>query len=67
MGTFSKMVMLRICRVWKSEGSSYPDLSLHSILAGPTKDLDPEVLLDPFKEQFDLPARLLEQADGECG
>jgi hypothetical protein len=45
----------------------HPDLSLHSILAGPVKYLDSEVLLDPLKEQLNLPAGLIEQADGECG
>ena len=33
-----------------------PDLSLHSILWGTGKALDTQVLLDPFEEQFDLPA-----------
>ena len=33
-----------------------PDLRLHGVLAGAQKRLDAQVLLDSFKEQFDLPA-----------
>ena len=44
---------------------SHPDLSLHSVFAGTVKGLDPEMLLDPLKEQLDLPAGLIEQAYGE--
>jgi hypothetical protein len=32
----------------------HPDLSLHGILAGPVKDLDPQVLLDPLKRLNDI-------------
>ena len=38
----------------------HPDLSLHSVLAGTVKDFDAEVLLDPLKKQFDLPAGFIE-------
>ena len=33
-----------------------PYLRLHGVLAGAQKCLDPQVLLDPFEEQFDLPS-----------
>ncbi len=33
-----------------------PNLSLHSILGGAKEAFDTQVLLDPFEEQFDLPA-----------
>ena len=33
-----------------------PDLRLHGVLAGAQKRLDAQMLLDPFEEQFDLPA-----------
>ena len=32
-----------------------PDLRLHGVLAGAQKRLDAQVLLDPFKEQLELP------------
>ncbi len=35
-----------------------PDLSLHCVVAGPIKRFDPQVLLDPFVEQFHLPRHL---------
>ena len=34
----------------------YPDLRLDRVLVGAIKRLDPQVLLDPFEKQFDLPA-----------
>ena len=37
-----------------------PNLGPHSVLAGAVKRLDSQVLLDPFEEQFDSPARLVE-------
>lgn len=33
-----------------------PDLSAHGVVAGAEEGFDPQVLLDPFKEEFDLPA-----------
>ena len=33
-----------------------PDLRLDLVLVGAIKRLDAQVLLDPFEEQFDLPA-----------
>jgi hypothetical protein len=36
-----------------------PDLRLHCVLGSPVKRLDPKVLLDPTKEQLDLPAELI--------
>ena len=35
-----------------------PDLGLDGILGGPIKRFDTKVLLDPFEEDFDLPATL---------
>ena len=40
-----------------------PDLRLHRILAGAQKRLDTQVLLDPFEEQFDLPALPVQLCD----
>lgn len=37
-----------------------PYLGLHGVLAGAVEGLDPEVLLDPFEEQLDLPAGLVD-------
>ena len=41
-----------------------PDLGLHCIFGCPEEPLDPQMLLDPFEEQFDLPAAFVERADG---
>ena len=37
-----------------------PDLGLHRVLGGPVERPDPQVLLDPLEEQFDLPAALVQ-------
>jgi hypothetical protein len=31
-----------------------------------TKDIDAQVLLDPFEEQYHLPALLIDLRDGDC-
>ena len=41
----------------------YPDLRLHRVLRGAEEPLDPQVLLDPLEEQFDLPTAFVEGAD----
>ena len=46
-------------------GDGTPDLSLDRVLAGAEEALDAQMLLDPLEEQFDLPATLVERADGE--
>src|SRR5271166_6827945 len=38
--------------------------SLHGIFGCPEEAFDPQMLLDPFEEQFDLPAAFVECADG---
>jgi len=40
-----------------------PDLRLHRVVRRAVELFDPKVLLDPFEEQFDLPAALVEGAD----
>lgn len=37
-----------------------PDLRLHGVFAQPEERLHSKVLLDPFEEEFDLPARLVD-------
>jgi hypothetical protein len=37
-------------------GPGGPDLRLDSIFRGAEERLDPQVLFDPFEEEFDLPA-----------
>ena len=37
-----------------------PDLPLDGVLAGAQKNLDAQVLLDPFEEQLHLPALALQ-------
>ena len=44
-----------------------PDLRLHSVRRSPIKRLDPQMLLDPSKEQFDLPATSIYVRDCQCG
>ena len=44
-----------------------PDLRLDGVLAVAQELLDSQVLLDPFEEQFDLPAVLVECSDGQRG
>ena len=40
-----------------------PDLALDRVLRGAEETLDAKMLLDPLKEQFDLPAALVKRAD----
>ena len=40
-----------------------PYLRLHGVLAGAQKGFDTQMLLDPFEEQFDLPALLVKCRD----
>lgn len=42
-----------------------PDLSPDGVLAGAVEGFDLEVLLDPFEEEFDLPAAFVELWDNE--
>ena len=44
-----------------------PDLGLHGILGGAVERLDPEMLLDPFEEKFDLPSAFVKLCDGKGG
>ena len=44
-------------------GNSAPDLRLHRILAVADETLYAQVLLDPFEEQFHLPATLVERSN----
>ena len=47
-------------------GDGAPDLGAHRVGAGAIKSFDPQMLLDPFEEQFDLPASAIELGDGQC-
>ena len=47
------MALFNYCNKYINR-DSYPDLSLHGVLAGTVKDLDPEVLLDPLKQLNDI-------------
>ena len=44
-------------------GNGDPYLRLDRVLAGAEKNLDPQMLLDPFEEQLDLPALLVKRRD----
>lgn len=48
------------------DGDSDPDLCLHGVLGCSVKSLDPEILLDPFEKQFDVPTTLVNAGDGFC-
>ena len=41
-----------------------PNLAANGVFAGSEEGFDPEVLLDPFEEEFDLPATLIDCCDG---
>ena len=43
-----------------------PYLGLDRVDAGAKKRLDTQVLLDPFEEQFDLPAAFVKLGNGQC-
>ena len=45
----------------------YENLRLDRIFARSEKGLDPQMLLDPAKEQLDLPAATVELCDGQSG
>src|SRR5262245_14366451 len=44
---------------------SGPDLRFDGVLRGAVKSFDPQMLLDPAKEQFDFPTTLIELGDGQ--
>ena len=46
-------------------GNGNPDLSLYGVLACSVKILDPEMLFDPFEEQFHPPATFVELSNDE--
>ena len=48
-------------------GYGAPDLGLHRILAGAEELLDSQMLLDPFEEQFHLPAAFVNLRDRQRG
>ncbi len=47
-------------------GDGTPDLGAHRVGTGAIKSFDAQMLLDPFEEQFDLPASAIELGDGQC-
>ena len=44
-----------------------PDLGAHRVLARAVKGFDAQMLLDPFEEQFDLPAAMIQLRNGQGG
>ena len=42
-----------------------PDLGAHGVLRGPEEGLDPQILFDPLKEEFDLPATLVDRRNSQ--
>jgi hypothetical protein len=47
-------------------GHRNPNLDLYCILTGTVERLDAQMLLDPFEEQLDLPATLVDLSDHKC-
>ena len=47
------------------DGDGGPDLGAHRIWRGAVKGFDAQMLLDPFEEEFDLPAAAIEFGDGQ--
>ena len=46
-------------------GDGAPDLGAHGVLARTVERFDAQMLLDPFEEQFHLPATAIELRDGQ--
>ena len=46
-------------------GDGRPDLGAHGVWRRAIKGFDPQMLLDPFEEEFDLPAAAIELGDGQ--
>ena len=46
-------------------GDGAPDLGAYRVGTGAIKGFDAQMLLDPFEEQFDLPAAPIELRDGQ--
>ena len=46
-------------------GDGGPDLGAHGVWAGSVKSFDAQMLLDPFEEQFDLPAAPIQLGEGQ--
>ena len=42
-----------------------PDLGAHRVLAHAVKSFDAQMLFDPFEEQFDLPAAMIQLRNGQ--
>ena len=77
------MVTLKICRncvavrlqseSFFDDGNEHidrdgnPYLGFDGILHGAVEDLDPQVLLDPFEEQFHLPSAPVQFCDSQSG
>jgi len=47
------------------DGDGRPDLSAHRVGRGAVKGFDAQMLLDPFEEEFDLPAAAIKLGDGQ--
>ena len=47
-------------------GDGGPDLRAHRVGRGAVKGFDAQMLLDPFEEEFDLPAAPIQFGDGQC-
>src|SRR5229473_6292569 len=48
-------------------GDSDPDLRLNAILGSPVEGFDPQMLLDPFEKELDLPAAAVQFGDCKRG
>jgi hypothetical protein len=46
-------------------GDGGPDLRAHRVWRGAVKGFDAQMLLDPFEEEFDLPASVIKLGDGQ--
>ena len=49
------------------DGDGDPDLGLHGVGRSAIEGLDPQMLLDPFEEQLDLPATTVKLCDDIAG
>ena len=49
------------------DGDGTPDLRAPGVGARAVKGFDAQMLLDPFEEQFDRPAAMIQRRDGQRG
>ena len=65
MKTWNKTISLLRNDEQKVVANGYPDLRVHRVLGSSIKGLDVQMLLDPFEEEFNLPALAIQFCNGQ--